>query len=207
MSPSKRYGNIKTRRNRVMVAALLSVLVMIVLTACSAPALKGSALGKTPSPLFSLNDQRGAGVALADMRGKVVVLTFLYTHCPDECPLIAEHLRAAADQLGDAMQNVAFVAISVDPENDTPIAVQTFLQDHRLDGRLRYLVGTRAQLAPVWAAYSVAAQPSPLRQNEFLVSHSTRLVVIDQNGNQRVNLDSDFEPADLVFDVRALLAE
>jgi protein SCO1/2 len=182
----------------------IGLLVLLVVSAC-APQLKGTDLGKEPAPDFQLSDHRGGKVSLADLRGKIVVLTFLYTHCTDECPLIAEHLRATADQLGNAMAQVAFIAVSVDPEHDTPDAVQQFLADHQLDGRLRYLIGSRQQLQPIWSAYFVAVQPGS--GGEPSVDHSIRLIVIDKNGKQRVNFDGDADPQDLVFDIRALLRE
>jgi protein SCO1/2 len=76
--------------------------------ASSAP-LKGTDLGKASAPDFRLTDQSGRAVSFAGRRGRVVVLTFLYTHCPDECPLIAEKLHSTAGQMGDAMSKVSFV--------------------------------------------------------------------------------------------------
>lgn len=99
----------------------------LLLASCSQPVqLKGTDLGKDPAPNFQLEDQEGRQVALSDLRGKVVVLTFLYTHCPDVCPLIAEHLKTASSQLGAAMNQVAFVAVSVDPA-DLVLDVQALL--------------------------------------------------------------------------------
>lgn len=173
--------------------------------ACAAPVqLKGTDLSKDPAPDFQLSDQSGKPVSLSGLRGKVVVLTFLYTRCPDVCPLTAEHLRAAGQDLGSSMTQVTFVAISLDPNNDTPDAVKAFNQEHGV-GNLVYLLGTQAQLQPVWAAYYVAAVPDPLHPN--VVSHSTRVIVIDKTGKQRVNMDSNFDPPDLVYNVRALLNE
>jgi len=182
---------------------------LLVLTAACAPQspLKGTDLGKAPAPDFKLADQSGKAVSLSDYRGKVVVLTFLYTHCPDECPLIASKLYTTSGLLGSAMNQTAFVAVSTDPDNDTPIAVAKFVQQHNLEGKLRYLVGTREQLQPVWSAYSLFVAPSPTNETLPSVSHSTRVIVIDQAGNQRVNLNSDFDSADLTLDVRALLSE
>jgi protein SCO1/2 len=162
-------------------------------------------LGKTPAPDFSLKDANGKTVALSDLRGRVVVLTFLYTHCPDVCPLIAEHMRAAAEQLGNMADQVAFVAVSIDPRNDTPAAVQSFLEQHRLGGKLIYLVGTADELKPVWAAYYIGAEADAT--NPEFIAHSTRVVVIDKAGRQRVNLGSDFDAQDLAYNVRALANE
>lgn len=178
---------------------------LLVLASCAAPTLQGTDLGKDPAPDFSLTNDTGKTVALSDFRGKVVVLTFLYTHCPDICPLTAEHLRMASDQLGSSMDRVAFLAVSVDPRNDTPGAVQEFIRVHRLTGKLTYLIGTPDQLKPVWSAYFVAVQASS--SSPLLVTHSSRVVLIDQKGQQRVNMDSDFDPPTLVQNIRTLLNE
>ena len=183
---------------------LIGVL-LVLSTACAAQPLKGTDLGKDRAPDFKLNDSRGNPVALSDYHGKVVVLTFLYTNCPDECPLIASKLHSVATQLGDAMKQVAYVAVSVDPANDTPVAVQEFLQTHMLDGQMRYLIGTQAQLEPVWNAYFVGTSTNS--SSVAGVTHSTRTIIIDKQGNQRIELGSTFNPADAVYDVQALLSE
>jgi len=184
------------------------LLVLVILNACATTStLKGTDLGKDPAPNFTLNDPTGAPVSLSEFRGKAVVLSFMYTHCPDECPLVASKLYTVSGLMGDAMSRVAFVAISVDPTNDTPIAIGKFLQDHNLTGRLQFLSGTDAQLEPVWKAYSLYVAPSPTDATFPSVSHTTRVLVIDKAGNARVNMGSDLDPADLAFDLRALLAE
>jgi protein SCO1/2 len=182
------------------------LVVLLALAACSQPVtLKGTDLGKDPAPDFQLIDQNGKTVALSDLRGRVVVLTFLYTHCPDVCPLIADHFRLANEQLGSASSNVAFVAVSVDPEHDTPEAIRIFDRQHRLNGMLLYLNGPREQLERVWADYYVASQVNADDPEE--IAHSTRVILIDKAGKQRVNLNSDFAPGDLAYDIRALLDE
>lgn len=185
---------------------LLALILILVQSACSQSAqLKGTDLGASPAPEFRLHDQDGTMLTLADLHGKVIALTFLYTHCPDECPLVAEHLRATADQLGNSMNRVAFVAVSVDPARDTPASVQTFLENHHLAGMIHYLTGTQDELKPVWSAYYIDAQPD--NSAPGVVGHSTRIVVIDKSGKQRVNLDPDFEPAELAYDLQALVNE
>ncbi len=199
--------HVSTSASRVRFASVaLILLAALALSACAQPvALKGTDLGKEPAPDFALTDQYGKQISLSGLRGRVVVLTFLYTHCPDVCPLIADHLRITNEQLGGASDKVAFVAISVDPENDTPAAIQAFDGEHRLDGLLTYLNGSREQLQQVWANYYVASQV--IADGPEGIAHSTRVVVIDKTGNQRVNLGSDFDPADLAFNIRALLNE
>ncbi len=180
--------------------------ILLALAACSQTAtLKGTDLGKDPAPDFQLTDENGKTVALSGLRGRVVVLTFLYTTCPDVCPLIADHLRLANEQLGSAPDKVAFVAVSVDPEHDTPAAIQIFDGQHRLNGTLIYLNGPRALLQRVWSDYYIASEANA--DSPEGIAHSTRVIVIDKAGKQRVNLDSDFDPSDLAYDVRALLNE
>lgn len=184
---------------------LLAAACLLLLSACSQPPqFRGTDLGRQPAPDFQLTDQNGSLVSLSSLRGRVVVLTFLYTHCPDVCPLIAEHLREASRQIA-AGEPVAFVAISVDPENDTPDSIIAFNQQHGLTGRLVYLNGERAVLERLWAMYYVASEGDA--GSPETISHSTRVVLIDKAGNQRINLSSDFEPSDLVTDIRLLLME
>jgi protein SCO1/2 len=80
-------------------------------------------------------------VSLANERGHVVLLTFLYTHCPDVCPLTAARLNATLAALGSQRTRVRVLAISVDPAGDTHVAVQRFVREHRLLPQFRYLTG------------------------------------------------------------------
>lgn len=168
----------------------------------AAPQLVGADLGGVAAPGFTLTDQSGATVSLAAQRGHPVVLTFLYTHCPDQCPLTAEKLRMTSDQLGVQAGQVAWLAVSVDPTGDTPATAAAFVHAHGLDGRLRYLLGTSQQLAPVWQAYHIAVQAGA----NGIVNHDGALYVLDRQGRERVFLDPSFAPSQLAGDLRALLA-
>jgi protein SCO1/2 len=170
-----------------------------------------------PAPAydFSLRDQDGRLVRLGTLRGKAVALTFLYTHCPDICPLVANKMHEAYSQLGDSASRVAFVAVSVDPRGDTPDAVRAFLANHHVTGELTYLTGSFAELKPVWAGYFIgtdaravppnASSVTPLSPD--LVSHSAIVYVLDPRGNLRVFLPGNFDPQDLVTDLRILVSE
>lgn len=182
---------------RVALALLLAVL------ACASPALSGTDLGKTPAPDFTLLDgPTGERVTLSALRGKVVVLSFLYTACPDVCPITAAKFRTARDRLADAARDVAFVAVSVDPQRDTPQATRAFLEKHRLTGSMRFLIGDRAQLQAVWARYFVGAEP----QGD-LVGHNDAIFLVDRQGRERALLHSDLDVDVLVRDLRTLLGE
>lgn len=177
------------------------------------PQLQGTILTPpTHAYNFQLPDQNGRVVSLADFRGKTVALTFLYTHCPDVCPLTADMLHLTYLRLGDMAPRVAFVAVSVDPQGDTPAAVREFLAGHHVEKDLIYLIGSFAQLRPVWANYYVgsdakmvnpqaAAASTPTPQQ---VGHTAIVYVIDPKGEIRAFLPGNFDPKDLETDLRLL---
>jgi len=151
-------------------------------------------------------------VSLSSLRGKPVVLTFLYAHCPDVCPLIAETLHQTYQQLGSAAVQVSFVAVSVDPKGDTPDAVRTFLAVHHVRDELTYLTGTFAQLRPIWAHYYVGTDASEVNPaataaaapSAGQVGHTAIVYVIDAQGRIRTFLPGNFSPQDLATDLRIL---
>lgn len=179
-------------------------------------ALVGPTVRDSPrAPDFALTDQNGQRVALTALRGKVTALTFLYTNCPDVCPLIAGKLAQADQQLGGDRAGAALLAVSVDPAHDSAGAVQAFDRTHGLtDANWHYLIGDQAALTPVWKAYYVgadAASETPAGQvsqpTAGLVNHTAIIYIIDKSGRLRLALDANFAVADFVHDVRALLHE
>jgi protein SCO1/2 len=152
-------------------------------------------------PGFALRDQHGRLVRLDALRGKVVVLTFLYTHCPDVCPRTAQTLSRAVTSLGAAGANVRILAVSVDPAGDTPASVRRFVRDHRLSKQFHYLTGTAAQLRPIWRAYNITA----VRRDNGQVDHTLYVLLVDRSGKGRVILDSTAAPAAVAHDLRLLL--
>jgi protein SCO1 len=178
----------------VWVAALL-------LTACAPPKLAGTELGATDAPDFTLTDGlSGRTITLSAQRGQIVALTFLYTTCPDVCPLTATLFRTAQMELGANASRVTFIAVSVDPDGDTPKAVQEFSAAHGLAANWYYLVGGRAQLSSVWAAYGIGVQAG-----SSTVTHNDAVYLIDARGRERVLLHSEDLAKDLTNDLRALL--
>lgn len=149
------------------------------------------------APAFTLRDQAGRPTGPQQDRGHWTVVTFLYTKCPDVCPLIANQLGAAQRRHA----GLRVIAVSVDPKNDTPAARTRFLAAHRLGARFRFVSGTRAALAPVWARYHVAALPGP----QATVSHSSYEILIDPKGRERVLFDAKVT-ARAVLDAIASLA-
>lgn len=156
-----------------------------------------------PAPEIALRDQDGHAVRLSDFRGRAVLLTFIYVHCPDVCPLIVGNLHAALERLGTRASRAHVIAVSVDPRGDTPAAVRAFVRAHGMIGRMTYLLGTRAQLAPVWRAYGVAVTGSPEHRE---VSHGAFVFGIDARGRRRVFFGQGVTPAVLAHDIPLLAA-
>ena len=115
----------------------------------SSALLKGDPVPPSfPHANFTLIDQHAKRVSLHQERGHYVIVTFLYSRCPDVCPLIAEHLNAVLTRLGPSRRRVRVLAVSVDPQSDRPAAVHHFIREHHLLPQFLYLTGTRAELSP-----------------------------------------------------------
>ena len=103
--------------------------------------------GKT-APDFTLKTADGTALRLSAQKGKLVLITFLYTRCRDVCPLIATKLDSIARDLGKDARSVRILAISVDPKGDTASAVRAYDRSHGLGPEFRWLIGTRTKLLP-----------------------------------------------------------
>ena len=151
-----------------------------------------------PPAEFGLRDEEGQPVRLADLRGKPVVVTFLYTTCKDTCPLTVDQIRFALDELG---HDVPVVAVSVDPRSDSARAAKRFSQQRRMSGRMRWVLGDETKLRRLWKAYGV--QPQSDREE-----HSATTVLLDGRGRQRVGFaTSVLTPQALAHDIALLERE
>src|ERR1700690_356241 len=129
-----------------------------------------------PAAEINLADSNGAQFTLSSLRGKVVILYFGYTNCPDECPLTMAHLKLAMDMLGDKSKDVQVVMISTDPARDTAQAMKDFLE--KFNSSFVGLVGTPDELMKVWKDYGVTVEDGG-------ETHSYFIYMIDQDGNFR----------------------
>jgi protein SCO1 len=192
--------------------ALAALLALVALALAGVLLLGGSSAGQTarvgpsgffggvrpdiPPEDFALRDQSGRLTRLSDYRGRVVVLTFMYSTCQDTCPVTASQIRGALDDLG---QDVPVLAVSVDPAQDTPNRARVFVQRQSLTGRMRFLLGSRAQLSRVWRDYGV--QPELGKR----LPHSDSTVLIDRTGRQRVGFETTaMTPEGLAHDIARL---
>ena len=137
---------------------------------------------------FALRDQDGTVQTLRRYRGRIVILTFLYSTCQDTCPVAASTIRAALD---DLPRDVPVLAVSVDPRNDTPQSAKRFLLRRSVNGRMQFLLGTQAQLAPVWKAYGIKPQLPGSPSTDPRYEHSARILLLDRTGRQRVAADQE----------------
>lgn len=167
------------------------------------PTFRGTALDPPRAARdFTLTDQFGKPVRSSDFRGRVVVLTFLYTSCPDVCPIIADKLRKTVESLGDPMPDVAVFVVTVDPERDTTDRAYAYSKQHKMLDRWHFLVGEASELRPIWEYYWVGQ----VRKDEKgEVMHRSPVHLADRHGKIRVVFGSQFEPSDLAHDIRVLL--
>jgi protein SCO1/2 len=195
----------------VILVALLTAIVVVLLTHSSSPAPANPAArsefdGPTLPPGlkaadFSLTDQYGHRVTLSRYRGQVVVLTFIHSRCKDTCPFMVEQIKGALNELPGSGRGVPTIGVSVAPYEDTVASRKAFLAKHELSGRLAFLSGPMVAMRRVWHEYAI----QPVTPN---VDHSTFVLLIDRRGYERVGFAADqLTPEDLTHDIRALERE
>jgi protein SCO1 len=159
-----------------------------------------------PAPAFTLTAQDERRVSLADLRGKVVVLTFVYTTCTDTCPLLTAKLASLQSRLGpDFGRRVFFVSVTVDPERDTPARLKGYGLAHgaKFEG-WAFVTGTSDEIREVTRRYGIYARKTARGD----VDHTFLTSVIDPRGVLRVQyMGVRFDPAELLADIRSVLAE
>jgi protein SCO1/2 len=167
------------------------------------PGLQGLILRpQKPAAPLALRNYTGAFVNLASFRGRAVLVTFLYTHCPNWCPLIAANLAAAQRQLSPSQaRQVQIIAVTVDPKRDTPSAIRAFLAARDAGGRMDYLIGGPKQLARVWKAWDVGVV---VDKNKLTTGHSDIVYGVTAAGRLAVVYPPNFTPAQIVHDVPLL---
>jgi protein SCO1 len=190
---------------RTLTPAVAALVLALAIGGCGghkAGTYSGDVLGGTPpAPDFTLHDASGRAVRLSDHRGKAVLLTFVYTGCPDVCPLIMTNLGVSLDKAGGDAGKARIIAVSVDPEGDTPARVRTFLKVRGLAGRAQYLIGTQAELAPVWKAYGIEVQATP---EEREIGHVATVRGITADGRQKTTYPQNFSPTAVARDIPLL---
>ena len=169
-------------------------------SAAAAPALHGQATwnaGSRAAPAFALRDQRGHHVTLTSLRGRPIALTFLDSLCKEACPVEGQMLASAIRQVGAARPQL--LVVSVDPRGDTPRSVAHAMRKWRLPADTIWLLGTHAQLKPVWDAYQITVDPI-----SGDIVHSTAVYLLDKRGYERAGFLMPFVPGLVADDVSVL---
>jgi protein SCO1 len=163
----------------------------------------GAALpASTIAPGFTLRDQAGGAISLSGYRGRVVVVTFLYSTCGATCIVIAQQIRGALDELGgEHARPPAVLIVSADPAADSPARVARLLAEVSLTGRVHYLTGSLSQLRSIWRAYHVTPASSGRTAFDSLAS----VLLVDGRGRERVLFESEqLTPEGLAHDIGRL---
>ena len=152
---------------------------------------------------FTLTDHTGKPRTLADFRGKVVIVFFGYTRCPDVCPTTLAELKLAKEQLGEDGKRIQVLFITVDPERDTRELLARYVP--AFDPSFIGLYGDSAQIAKVAKEFKVFYQKSPGKTPEsYTVDHSSGSYVFDTQGRLRLLVRQGSVP-NLVADLKTLL--
>jgi protein SCO1 len=189
--------------------ALVAIVLVIVLARTSASdgqvqpdGWAGAIRPVIPAQDFTLKDQDGRTASLRQYRGQNLILTFLYSTCQDTCPITASTIRGALDDLG---HDVPALAVSVDPANDTSESAKKFLLARHVNGRMRFLLGTTAQLTPVWKSYGIAPQRPGKPTTDPAFAHSAYILLIDRRGRQCIGFPVEKATSDgIAHDLRKL---
>jgi protein SCO1/2 len=158
------------------------------------------------APRMVLTDgASGRALDTASLRGRPYLVTFLFTNCPDVCPLIGQELRQSLEELGPQADDVAVVAVSVDPRGDTEEAVRVWLRRQRQPDNFHYLIGSEQQLQPAWRAFYAAPQIAGDPDS----AHTAVVWLVDAQGRLagKISAGQAFDPSALAADLRTLLSE
>jgi len=156
-----------------------------------------------PARDFELTSAAGP-VRLSDLRGKIVVVFFGYTFCPDVCPTTMVRLGNAIRQLGGKADDVRVVMVSVDPERDTPERLAEYVG--AFHPSFLGLTGTPEQIAEVASAYGIYhAKAEGSAASGYLVDHTATVTVLDRDGRVRLLWPFEVDADAMAADLRALL--
>lgn len=156
------------------------------------------------APEIELTRADGSSFRLSEMRGKVVMLFFGYTSCPDVCLTTLAEFKQSLEKLGEKSDQVQVLFVTVDPQRDTPPRVQEYV-DH-FNPKFIGLSGSETELVKVWNNYGVFREiVEGTSAAGYLVNHTARVTLIDQQGNLRVSFGFDTPVKDIVHDLKLLL--
>jgi protein SCO1 len=181
---------------------------LLVLTACTPPQAPfglQNVTGLLPPLRFSLTNQDGRPVSAEDFRGKVVLLYFGYTNCPDVCPMTLALLDRAVESLGSGAARVRVLFVSVDPARDTTAVLKRYVS--AFGPAVVGLRGDDAALGALIRRYRVTYHREPPdAHGYYAVDHSSAVFIFDRDGDARLLAEESSAPKVIAADLRRLLA-
>ena len=196
--------NTKTLRTGIIVFFIVIIAITANLLFAGQSGFRGTAYNE-PYPLapyFELTHSSADLFRLSDQRGKIVLLFFGYTSCPDVCPTTLAELNQALKQIGDKANSVQVVFVSVDPDRDTPERVQEYVS--RFNPSFIGLSGTATELEKIWADYDIFRE---IVQSDagVIVNHTARTILIDEDVAMRLSYGFGTPVDDIVHDLELIL--
>ena len=225
----------------ILLILLVGVIVLVIVKSLVSPQSPISYGTVIEPPLtikpFKLRSHRDQFIDMTDLRGKVVVITFIYTGCVDICPVIVQKLKSVVDQFDSNNGTIAVLAITTDPVRDSIQRVKDYSMFHDLDDKWHLLIGNQDELQNVWDeffievisrnthvhdskvvrvedakflsgdAFDTANSSIAKFAGGYIVDHSTPVFVVDKDGDIRFLMPADFVPAELHHNVNVLLNE
>lgn len=188
----------------------MALLVSLTLAACHSseplPFRMTRISGHMPDLEFNLTDDTGKAVSASDYRGKVVLLYFGYTHCPDVCPLTLAHLHVVMQKLGPLADQARILFVSVDPARDTPKIMHAYV--NAFDPRAVGLTGKPGEIEALSKRYRSAFSREPeSADGNYEVSHSAAVYIFDREGRAQLLATPSASQDDQVHDLRLLLGK
>lgn len=209
-SSFRQYSPFRRRAwSRVLLPCIV-VFALLSLAACqssaSLPLRLTSISGHMPDLKFSLTDDHDQTVTATDYLGKVVLLYFGYTHCPDVCPLTLAHLHVVMQRLGPLADGAQILFVSVDPARDTPKVLHSYVT--AFDPRIVGLTGNPRAIERLTKDYRAAFSREPSQANgDYEVTHSAGVYIFDRQGKARVLASPAASQDDVVHDLRLLISQ
>ena len=190
------------------ILALIALGTLFSILFAKPPSFRGTSYAE-PFPIapeIDLKKANGEAFRLSEQKGKIHLLFFGYTACPDFCPTTLAEMKQTLDALGNDAEKVQVIFITVDPEKDTPEKIQEYA--NRFHSSILGLSGTQSELESIWAGYSITRIVTQ-ESNALgtIINHTVRLYLIDLDGNLRLSYAYDTPYQDVVADIELLLGQ
>ena len=186
--------------------AVVALAILMTMLFAKSASYRGTAYGEPypAAPQIELIRSNGETFRLSDQKGKIVILFFGYTSCPDICPTTLAELKLVMDDLGDKIKMVQVVFVSVDPKRDTPEKIQEYV--NQFNNGFIGLSGPDDKLETIWNDYGVFREEV---QSDsalgYIVNHTARIYLVDMDGNLRLSYGFQTPVEDIVHDLELLL--